>query len=229
MEHTGNAIACVGAGPSLTVGQLNYLWKQRVPTVSSGRIHTIFNQTDWRPEAVILGESDNKKDIIADIKIYLDEGVYVWLRDTLATPLSKGDFGEKFPWYNYQKIAVFPHCGHLWVPPGEPGRTYKPNGWHKNYICSYTTSGWMAVQWAVKMGYTHLALVGYDNEYSVDKPYVTDDYLHFRRAPSVALMLNQWLADSAEWVKDNIEATIINCTPGGALDQFPRERLGDLM
>ena len=223
-RHVGETAFVIGNGPSLTTGDLDRL-KDRL-TFASNRIDLAFEHTHWRPRYFA----------IADWVLYpkISEQISATYRHILAGPDLPRRIGTC-------RVIQYRWLGRTEAEPGNgtPPLFSRDAG---EGLYSGGTITFDLLQIAAHMGVTRIVLLGCDHAYTgedgVDPTGVaeaTGGSNHFHPKyrfpgelvrPACIDLMSRAFRHAAAW-SQVAGVQIVNATPGGALDVFPRVTLDD--
>jgi len=114
-------------------------------------------------------------------------------------------------------VRSIPRCNHHGVPDGHKRET---KGWHEPFCTAYNSISVMA-QWAVKLGFEEIYLVGCDLDFTNGKDDHFTDY--YKKIDSGYVERNNRFARAAhELIKTSCPIPVYNATVGGSLELYPR-------
>lgn len=203
----------IGNGPSLKDTPLHLL-KDEV-CFATGRIGMIFNQTEWRPTHYARLDDVqgwDEKVVSEDLKAIFQVGMkcllstaYRWIWDNL----------RRFEKPN-NCVEFIPECQHHNL---HYDNREKPTAWHLPEICWYGNSGTAAIQWAAKLGYGPLYLVGFDLGYKDGAPsHFAEGYEQGPERP--AKYSNGDAKDGLRIAQAYCPNGLYNATIGGSVPKF---------
>ena len=137
------------------------------------------------------------------------DGFYQWI------PEGIGD---------YENVTWVKHCDHRNYPPGHKSSAKQ---WHEPFCTAYNSISIMA-QWAVKLGFEEIYLVGCDLIFTDG---VTDHFMpYYSRVDSEYIERNQMMALAAhQFIKDNCPIPVYNATIGGFLEVHERVDIREVL
>lgn len=223
MPSRNATVVVVGNGPSLKADDLEQVIG--LPSIGCQRVNLIFPKTNWRPDTIIILETDHMDDLIGDLEDYEHSNVKIWLKNNVA-----GAISHHYPWYEKpETFTLFSGCGHVYMEEGESALPYIPERWHPGFICSYSTGGFAALQLAYMQGHRKMALIGFDGYYEQEQPNFDEHYLTRTYRDEEITKLNQWNQTVSAFYKrelvDRLGCEIVNCTPGTHLRDFEQQSL----
>lgn len=211
----------LGNGPSLSLTPFHLL-KNEV-TFATNRIRLIYKDTDWRPTYYVRSESAHDLD-----PILWTEDVLVHLNDESVTTYCNVWF-TKWLERNHHTYKKTPHtlqtCSHY-------TRHYDdencPHLWHLPIVCSFGSSVNVAIQIAVRLGYSPIYLIGCDLGYKDGEPshfeagYEDGHVLRKAKYANLDTLTAHMIA------KRSSPVPIYNAGIGGELEVYDRVRIEDL-
>ena len=162
-------IFVVGMGPSL--GHIDVDSLIGSPTIAAGRIHLLYDDTEWRPDMWVCTDRKLNPEVDKDVKVHLDEGIECWVAGDIAFEELQHrpwEGEEGWFWWKYPNANIILPCTH-WLK-------FLPDSWHLPHVCTFGGSGMSAIQIAVKKGYSEIYLLGFDGEYEEGNLHVIDEY-----------------------------------------------------
>lgn len=157
----------VGNGPSLHKAPFTEMrWSMGV-----NKIAGIFGKTDWRPTHYVKidyspFDGGRWQD---EVLPFVESGIPCLLWDVFRDGVKDKNepFGDLIPEGigDYPNVTWVSRCQHHAMPPGMNGCATE---WHEPFCTAYNSLNTMA-QWAVKLGFTELALVGCDGRFTNGK------------------------------------------------------------
>lgn len=203
-----NRMFLVGNGASLNDTPLHLLNGE--DSFGMNRIHLLYNKTPWRPTHyfcidVADGDTRYKEYVLRNQQAKL----FLW--DAWKNQDLPGD------------ITWITRCAkhHFYASDNFDKRV---QSWHLPEICTAISSMSVMMQLAVLMGKEVIYLLGCDlwdgkvNHFSND--YVADEDVERRNRDTLYMH---------EVAKQSCPIPIVNCTVGGRVDTYPRERLEDVI
>lgn len=211
----------VGNGASLTVDQLDML--DGVTSIACNRINLIYPLTPWRPTIYLHPES-----IAPDlpyIRENIDLGIECWLGEHYAKPPVGVMDLEDAP-----NIHWIKDCHHHLYNYDDPEAL---DEWHLPQLCSFGGSVNMAMQLAVRKGFTELILIGCDLQYRQNKHnHFSPAYEHGGEAPAHVQARNAMWGHicAMNYIRRRrLNLDVINATLGGSLELWTRKTLNDAL
>lgn len=212
--HEGKRCFIVATGPSLTMADLNTLWKNQEICISVNDIWRAFENTDWRPQYYIAVDYRALRDD-EDVMEKLDIA-YLFLGDTYEDYWSRSHKGNLLKHHQ-----VYEH-------PEERYPKFSHDFARKSYHGFSVT--YNAIQLAVYMGFKEIYLIGVDFSYADSKK--DEKYGHFYKEDkltAIGHVKQVTLAyKAAKMYADTHDIKIYNATRGGKLEVFPRVNFDDL-
>ena len=210
----------IGNGSSLTYAQLDLIAGQ--PSIACNRINLLYPLTAWRPSIYVHPESLAPD--LPYIQENVDMGIPCYLGEHFAAP-PVGKLGMKdAPNIHWIKDCHH-HLHHF-------DSQEVPDEWHMPQLCSFGGSVNVAMQVAVINGYDEIVLLGCDLMYRDRKPsHMHKDYEHGGEQPAFYAARDAFYGhvQALNWIrrrKKNL--TVLNATPGGMLELWPRRKLEEL-
>lgn len=205
-------IFIIGNGPSLNQTPLELLKGEY--TMGVNKIAAIYDPTHY----VIIDNSPWEKDIWKELLIpQVESGkpCLVWdvYRDGVKNPAAP--FGDTIP------EGIGDHPNVTWVPRCEHhGRKYYYGDWHEPFCTAWNTINVM-VQWAVKLGFDEIYLVGCDGNYTDGTddhfmPYYSEVDLNYRARN------NECVDEAHKTIARCCPVPVYNATVGGIIENYPR-------
>ena len=192
----------IGNGPSLARTNLDKITGE--PSFACNNIHLIYGQTKWRPTHYVRAEQSGFKIDVnywqESIDVHLKLGCEMWCNHVF-----KAGGTDLTPCNHYNKHFNNPDCPHLW---------------HLPMLCTFGSSVNVAVQIAVKLGYSPIYLVGCDLGYENNKPSHFDPKYEHGQEQDAFYANGDTLA--AHMIAARSGHPIYNATLGGLLEAFPR-------
>ena len=216
--HIGERCFIVGNGPSLTMGDLEYIKNE--DCFASNLIFKIFNKTEWRPKYYFIQDRyADTGDVLDTIDLeYLFIGDYYWrkrgMKNTNAICIhsARSFNSEQVDFSENMEKALVSHC-----------------------TITYTM-----IQAAVYMGYKEIYLLGMDHNYAltydskgnvVENKSVTSHVFEDRNPREVIANIegmNKAYISARDYANaHNIQ--IYNITRGGKLEWFPRKKIEEVL
>ena len=217
----------VGNGPSLTPKALDKIRGEASFAVQ--RIHLIYPQTRWRPTHYVL--ADRYRPTLypiwrQDIFPHFLSGEEVWLREDFRVELGNPEGVN---------IHYFPPCRHALEGRDSVLSDERPRGWHLPELCKYGGSVSVAIQLAVREGFSPLYVMGCDLGYgdAATVNHFTKDYCPPDSYPmQVARRENATLKEAHEMAARECAkrgVPIFNVGIGGQLHAYPRRVLEEIL
>jgi hypothetical protein len=174
-----NRIWVVGNGPSLRAEDLTKLHEAGETCVGINRIHLLYDQTPWRPNAWCFGDFHRNEYWPEDLFYHVKQGYPCYIKNIALLKLGLRLEQGNRSWIDYdwsKNIIPISECFHdfLEVRP--------PSAWHLPYICAFSGSMNMAIQVAFTMLKPEaklLILMGVDHSWEPRYTQKTDDPNHF--------------------------------------------------
>lgn len=213
--HEGESCFVIGNGPSLTVEDLDVLYKNNMASFASNNILKLFEKTQWRP------------------KYYVCEDILV-LKD-IEQKISSADLENKFIPINYHWFDdINIDKAKYFYQSFSPDVVFSYNA-AKSVVCKGTVTT-TCIQLAAFMGYKNIYLLGVDHNYSktvdnagnitVDnsvKDYFDDEYaktMEKKMIPNLEATTRAY--EQVKECCDKIGVNVFNATRGGKLEVYPR-------
>lgn len=216
----------VGNGPSLKHTPLELLRGEVSYAVNA--IHLLYNQTDWRPTHLIIG------DLTVEHRAWVFEGAGEndGRIDRFLDMVSANDCeihirGNYRSWAERMVAAdYFSVCTHHSLGVGGNVEDKAPSEWHLPQICRWGGGVLMAIQLAAREGYSPLYLVGCDlgYEFGTDNHFSSEYDEPIGSAKAEAL--NAVIGHAHELA--NTQWEIYNAGVGGTLEAYERVDLKEL-
>lgn len=215
-KHKGERCFIVGAGPSLTLEDVNLL-KDEV-TFSMNSCVKLFDQTDWRPTYYVIS----------------DGNVFKTLQEEINTADLRTAFYADTPsFFKYKRVEGFRKDG---IPFKENCiNDIKLNAVkRKEFDFKYSLnprygfySGWTVVyeiiQFAAYMGFREVYLLGIDCDYTSEQMHSKCLDYKYKNKPSLMRGNNMLYAlGEAKKIEEACSMEIYNATRGGKLECFRR-------
>lgn len=217
--HKGERCFIVANGPSLTLDDLNTLYKNKEYTFGMNRIFKFFDKTEWRPTFYVC----------EDINIFNDS---IDAINSISSDMKFIPINHHF----YDNINVE---GAYYFLPNYDRKMDFPNSFSTDIsrqIDSLGTVTFTCINIAAYMGFSEIYLLGVDNNYRVTidedgntvvdkdaKDYFCDDYDKDIKDIVVHDMgANIRAYRKAKCACDEMGIQIYNATRGGKLEVFPR-------
>jgi hypothetical protein len=217
----GRTVVIIGGGPSITAAQI--MVTQRAH--AEGRANVIAVN-----DAFLIAPW-------ADVQYAADSSWHKWMEQGLDKPalgLKAADVRERWATFRGQKCTIensganvtdetvhmmrnrhFPHNG--------VGLSLDPR-----FLVTGRNSGFQSMNLAVLAGAARILLLGFDGKAGDNgkdhfhgghpRPTPRDAYQHYRAAMT-----------AAESALEDAGVEVVNCTPGSAIDSFPKREIGDLL
>lgn len=214
-------IFLVGNGASLKRTPLDLLKFEFSMAVN--KIHMIYPHTVWRPTHYMKVDysafaGDNWKE---EVMPHILRGEQCLLWDAFRAGADKYDGNYEYipdGIGDFDNVTYIPRCNHHYLATGD---------WHE--ICTGCNSILTMMIWAVQLGFEKIYLVGCDGEYSTpDKDHFDDKYYE-KWDETYAARNNKMTRLAHDIAKGKCPVPVINCTVGGSLDMWPREKLEDVL
>lgn len=217
--YQGKRCFIVGNGSSLSVKDLNRLYKQKEICFGMNGIPIIFEKTLWRPNIYVC-EDDKAMDLFGDSVLSSR------IENILIADASK-DFLEKTK--EYDNVDVF----HMTIEDYLPDKPSFSDDMAKGLYCGYTVT-YVCLQIAVYMGFREVYLLGIDFDYAdgdtVEVKHFTNGYHKDKGKINPCRRSENLLAyQAARQYADFHGIKIFNATRGGKLDVFERIDLDYLL
>lgn len=220
--YHGKRVFLIGNGPSMTVDDLNTLWRHGEFCIGFNKIYRIFNETEWRPDYIGITDANVMEQVYNEIMQY-------------NIPLLLTDIFNQNGYYHKETEGN-------WMIHMMP-EVYMPN--HPRFSDDITRGVFwggtsiydLGLQISAYMGVKEIYLLGCDNSFSAN---VTDSENHF---------IKDYFKDSEKESYENVKNTvtesvkayekaedysrkhgfrIYNATRGGKLEVFERVNFDDL-
>ncbi len=224
--HTGRRAFVIGNGPSLKIGDLDYL-KNEI-TFAANKIHLAFALTDWRPTYHFIESEFALRECLPIVHQFSHQLLLSTEALSIRSPIPNA-------LYYSRDFTCHPHTPLFQRNP--LGHTF--SGYTVLYSC---------LQFAYFMGITEVYLIGVDFNYKVPdkivsvnalgtKVYSTSgepNYFHsdykvegqLLNDPNIAFQEQAYL--KAKQVYSDNDRSIYNATRGGKLSVFPRVEFDSL-
>lgn len=215
--HKGKRCFIVATGPSLTIEDLNLI-KGEISLSMNSAILAI-NQTEWRPKYFFCQDEYVYKKIKKDLENECGQEIeHIWVGDVIAHKYGLPKSFEVFP-LHYLDHKMYHKLGYGEIKFSEDC-----------YACIYDayTVTFTAMQMAYYMGFKEIYLLGCDCNYNQKRSHFIE-YGH--KDPKASIMGDKMIYAHTEFKKfaDKHNIKVVNCTRGGMLEVYPRERLENVM
>ena len=158
--HKGKRVFLIGNGPSLSIKDLEILYKNKEISFGFNRIYHVYNKTNWRPNYIGITDIDMIKTCYDDLEA-MDETIFVgdlfYENSTLNKPMNVEIIHLEFQEY-------YPNC------PGFSDDISKGVYW--GYSVTYD----IGLQIAAYMGFKEIYLIGMDHSIIGN---ISDERNHF--------------------------------------------------
>ena len=214
-------IFIIGNGKSLTPAQLDQI--EGLPSIACNRISLIYPLTKWRP--TIYAHPESLAPNLPYIQEHVDMGIPCYLGEHFAEP-PRGKLTLKdapnIKWINDHECHLMSY--------DDQGL---PDEWLLPQLCSFGGSVNLMMQIAVLNGYDELILLGCDLEYRDNKPSHFDPkYEYGGEYPAFTRARNAFWGhvQALNWIRrKRKDITVVNATPGGLLELWPRASLENVI
>lgn len=203
--HEGKRCFIVATGPSLSMDDLDTLYRNGEICISVNGIFKAFGQTKWRPNYFIIG----------------DQATSVWKKEILEMDVQSkfvADVVDCFHDKHYDNIYKW----HLIRKKGDGGLPDFSDDFALGGYWGRTIVYDGAIQLAVYMGFKEIYLLGTDCTVSPDgkTPHFVSNYIKNPYALNLDKIMLAYQA--AKQYADSHGIKIFNATRGGKLEIFPR-------
>lgn len=216
--HAGERCFIVATGPSLTVDDLDTLYRNHEKCISMNRIYNIFPKTEWRPDYYVIEDYKMIEDLAEEIaklplpyKFVASKPEMYWMQSGARTSIK---FNMIIGGFNENSIRFSKNVDRCLY-----------NGRTVTYAC---------LQLAVYMGFTEIYLLGVDFNYASDI-YAESNHFKGYQNSYKDIRLNPidpekqlWAYKKARKIAETKKIKIINATRGGKLEVFERKNFDDL-
>lgn len=224
----GQRVFLLGNGPSLAKVDLNRLKNEVV--FACGRIQTYsgFDEREWAIHDYFMVDKARNPSWAEDVQYHVNapEHYPVWLRWDIAVSSMNGIQ----PWYDYDHLHVVPRCGH-----GDAAND-RASSWHLPHFCTFGGSAAAMLQVAFLREYEPVILLGFDLGYQVrsadnhfSKDYQPVNTWATKAAVDIHNETLQTAHENAYAAYKQAGREIVNATPGGMLEVYPRAGLEELL
>jgi hypothetical protein len=161
----------IGNGPSLKAEDLTKLHELGETCIAVNRIHLIYDQTPWRPDAWCFGDFARNSRWADDLVFHANQGYPCYVKDLALTNLSNEFEGGVESWIDMpfaHNIVPLIECFHDFI------ELRPPHKWHPPYLCAFGGSLNIALQVAINQSTNGggVFLLGVDGN---QKPYEIDE------------------------------------------------------
>jgi hypothetical protein len=214
----------LGNGPSIE--DLDFSLLKGQFCFGMNRIHLVYGDTDWRPDVYVCSDYHYNPRVYTDVAKHVLYGYDLWSRESILLQAARHAGVDS--WCVWKHARGIINCGHDLVD------NHPATAWHLPHVCMYGGSMHAAIQIAIThYGMDELVLLGCDLDY-IPFPPGTPDPNHFHREYQNGFNKDRVCETNdvqrAMWEIVNSETKergvrVLNATPGGALDIFPRVSL----
>lgn len=210
-------IFILGNGSSLNKTPLRLLENEK--TMGVNKIGKIFSPSYYVKIDYSQFDGDNWKDEVLPM---LDRPCLLWdvFRDGVQ------EYGK--PFYDSIPEGIGEQINATWVSRCEHhGNKGYQGRWHEPF-CTANNSIVTMVQWAEKLGYDEIYLVGCDGEFTDG---VTDHFMPYYKSvdSGYAERNNSCINNAHKIIKESCSAPIYNATIGGSIEVYPRVNIYELL
>lgn len=216
-KYEGARCFVVATGPSLTMKDLELIKSE----LSFGMNSCVLalDKTQWRPDFYAIQDEYVYEKIEGVLKDISEQDLKeIWVSESVASKFTLPDRFRVFS-LHYLDHKMFHSKGY-----GE----FKFSD--DCYGCIYDgyTITFSILQMACYMGFKEIYLLGCDCNYNQKKSHFVE-YGH--KDPKAAIMGDKMIQGHYEFKKfaDAIGVKVVNCTRGGMLEVYPREKLEDVL
>ena len=215
-------IFLIGNGASLNQTPL-YLLKNE-QTMGVNKIGALYNPTYYVKIDYSAWEKDEWKN---EVTPQVDSGKPCLLWDVFRDGVKNPDapFGDNIPIGigDYPNVTWVTRCEHH----GNKNNKDYDGIWH-NPFCTAWNSIVLMVQWAEKLGFDQIYLLGCDGNFTngIDDhfmPYYSEVDLNYTTRN------NECVKRAHEMISRNVKAKIYNATVGGVVENYPRVNLAEVL
>lgn len=221
-SYFGKKVFIIANGPSLSNLDRSWLMGEKVIVMNS------FDRASWKDEVDIVAHC------IGDPRSSIS-----WSENEIANNIngtkSQSYWLDSSCWKQIHDINPDKQLHYVFVST-EPGLWGKKRFELHRPTMGFQTTAQLAIQVALYMGFHHIGLVGFDHDWLASRDYMrhfyslnrdeTDKLGEFSYHEIIIFMDRMWrIYYRINAVANTHKAQIINLTPGGFLDVFPRSSI----
>jgi hypothetical protein len=238
--HTGKRCFLIGNGPSLQVADLEKIRAHRDISFGFNCVFKAFGQTDWRPDYFIASDTDFLKrylQIVLSFDFICFINAQESIGDVSAAPVNLDNvffFRSQFFPVDHDKGLLIPQYKYTAKPfpsfSEDPSKFIYPGG----------TVVYIAMQWAVYMGFSDIILLGVDLDFAeISHPFAIPQFRRQNTAIRNDHFIKDYREKGSQYSVPDVERMkiafgeaerysrkhgfrIFNATRGGKLEVFER-------
>ena len=211
--HHGERCFIIATGPSLTLSDIELLKNEK--TISVNSCINLFDKTSWRPDYYFVS----------------DVNVYNILKDKIEVAPLYNVFYEKYycDYKNDNGVAFYQNMYFEFLAlAGVAKRKFSLDV--SDVLYGGASVVFVALQFAIYMGFKDIYLIGVDCNYSGKKTH--SDIAGYKSAPVIHSNAEEAMIENFKTAKayaDSLGVNIYNATRGGKLEVFDRVNLDDIV